>query len=171
MGVRIALLVLTTFAALWACMALRLSGAAPGLIFIRIALSLALLVSGWRGAGVFPARGRRVGKLVGLWSFIEVVALIVTANILQNAGRVDLIFAACAIIVGLHFFPLAHGIPTRLYYATGAGFLFAGFIGLLLPAAERPLVVGIGAALVLWATAFVVVLLARKAATAAPFGQ
>lgn len=171
MGVRIALLVLTVFAALWAWAALRFSGGAPGLVLLPIALSLALLAWGWRGAGMFPSRGSRVGKVVGLWSSIEVVALLVTANILQNLHRGDLMFPAAAIIVGLHFFPLALGIPTRLYHATGAGLVLAGLIGLLVPAAERPLVVGLSAAFILWATALVIVVRARRVMATVPFGN
>ena len=164
MGVRIALLVLALFAAAWAWAAIELSGAPSSLVVIPVAISLALLASGWRGSGLFPARGRHVGKVVGLWSTIEVAALLVTANVLEHLHRADLMMPLGAIIVGLHFFPLARGIPARLYHATGAGLVFAGLIGLLLPAAERPLVVGIGAALVLWATALVIVLRGRKAA-------
>jgi hypothetical protein len=162
MGVRIALVVLTVFAALWAWAALLFSGAAPGLNAIPIAVSLALLVSGWRASGVFPTRGRHVGSVVGLWSGIEVVALVVSVNVLQHFQRADLMFPLAAIIVGLHFFPLARGIPVRLYYGTGAGLVAAGLVGLLLPAAQRPVAVGIGAALVLWATALAIVLQGRR---------
>ncbi|MEA3053632.1 MAG: hypothetical protein QOG72_2535 [Sphingomonadales bacterium] len=162
MGVRIILLVLTVFAAAWAWAALRLSGGAPGLAFLPIAVSLALLAWGWRGSPAFPSRGRHVGRVVWLWSSIEVAALLVTTNVLQNLGRGDLMFPLAAIIVGLHFFPLARAIPVRLYYATGAGFLVAGAAGLLVPPAERPMVVGMSAALTLWATALVVAQRARK---------
>jgi hypothetical protein len=159
---RVVLLVLTVLAAAWAWIGLRLSGGAPALVLVPIALSLALLASGWRSARMVPSRGPHVGRVVGLWSTIEVVALLVTANVLQYLHRGDLIFPAAAIIVGLHFFPLARGIPVRLYHATGAGFVLAGVAGLLLPAAERPIAVGLSAALILWATALIVVLRARQ---------
>jgi hypothetical protein len=165
---RIGLLVLTMFAAAWASVGLLVSGGARGLILLPIALSLALLACGWRGSGLVRSRGPHVGKLVGLWSAIEGVAIIVTENVLQNLHRGDLIFPSVAIIVGLHFFPLARGIPVRLYHATGAGFVFAGLVGLLLPAAERPMAVGMSAALILWATALVVVLRARQVAATSP---
>ena len=123
---------------------------------------LALVAAGWRGSRSIRSGGRRVGKVVALWSTIEVVALLVAANAVQYLDRGDLLFPAAAIIVGLHFFPLARGIPVRLYYATGAGFLAAGLGGLLVPAAQRPMAVGASAALVLWATALVVVLHVRS---------
>jgi hypothetical protein len=161
---RIVLLVLTTFATAWAWAALQLSGAAPALILLPISLSLALIVSGWRGSGMVPSRGQHVGKVVALWSTIEVVAILVTANLVQYLHRDDLMFPLVAVIVGLHFFPLARSIPVRLYHGTGAGFVVAGLVGLLLPAAERPVAVGLGAALILWATALVVVLRVRPLA-------
>lgn len=166
MAVRPILLILTGFAAAWACAALRLSGGPPALLFLPIALSVALLAWGWRGSRTFAQNGRNVRKTVALWSSIEVVALVVTANLLQILGRGDLAFPLAAIIVGLHFLPLARGIPVRLYYATGAGLLLAGGAGLLVGAHERPMVVGFGAALTLWATALVVAQRARRAQAA-----
>lgn len=163
MGVRMALAVLSLFAAAWACAALRFSGAAPPFLIVPIAISLALLALGWRGSRAFQSRGRHVGKLVALWTSIEMIALVVTANVLENQHRADLMLPLGAIIVGLHFFPLARGIPVRLYHSTGAGMLVAGVAGLLVPAAERQMVAGMGAALVLWATALVIVLRGRRA--------
>jgi hypothetical protein len=156
MGVRIALVVLNLFAALWAWAGLRLSGVAPGLCLVPVAVSLALLAWGWRGAGLVPARGKHVGKVVGLWTAMELVALFITANVLENVHRPDLLLPFGAIIVGLHFFPLARGIPVRLYHATGAGLVLTGLLGLVLPPFERPLAVGLGAAVVLWATALII---------------
>jgi hypothetical protein len=166
MGARIGLLVATTLAAAWAWAALVVSGEPQRLVVVPIAVSLALLAFGWRDLGMSPVRGPRVGRLVGLWSTIEMVAIVVTANLLQHFHRFDLEFPVAAIIVGLHFFPLAQGIPVRLYHATGAAFVAAGVVGLVLPAAERPLVVGTSAALILWATALAMSLRARRMATA-----
>lgn len=152
------------FASLWAWAAISLSGFAPGLIMIPIAISLALLASGWRGSLQFPSRGRHVGKVVALWSSIEIVALLVTANVVQALHRGELMLPLGAIIVGLHFFPLARNIPARLYHATGAGLVAVGLVGLALPSPQKAMVVGIGAALVLWATALMIVARARKQA-------
>ena len=169
MGVRIALVVLNVFAALWAWVGLRLTGAAPVLTLAPFAISLAVVAYGWRGARVAPAARRsHVGRVVGLWSTIEVIALLIAANVLEHAHRPDLMLPVGAIIVGLHFFPLARGIPVRLYHATGAGLLAVGASGLLLPASDRPLVSGMGAALVLWGTALIIILRSpQRAPTAA----
>jgi hypothetical protein len=167
MGVRIALVVLNVFAALWAWVGLRLSGVPHALTLLPFAVSLVLLAWGWRAAGMVPARGSHVGKVVGLWSGIEVAALLIMANVLENMHRPDLMLPCGAIIVGLHFFPLARGIPVKLYHATGAGLLVIGVAGLVVPAADRAIVAGMGAALVLWATALIIILRAPEAAPTA----
>jgi hypothetical protein len=165
---RIGLLVLVMFAAAWASLGLRLSGAATGLIFLPIAISAALLAWGWRDVGMVGSRGPHVGRVVGRWSAVEVIAILVATSVVQYLHRDDLIFPAVVIIVGLHFFPLARGIPARLYYATGAGLVLAGIVALLLPAGERANMVCLSAALILWATALAMVLRARQLAAAVP---
>jgi hypothetical protein len=167
MGVRIALLVLSGFAVAWSWAALRFSGAAMGLIVVPIAISLALTLAGWRDAGAVPARGSRVGRLVALWTGIEFATLFFVANVFATLHQLNLMFPAAAAIVGLHFFPLARGIPVRAYYATGTGLLAIALIGLLLPADQRPVVVGLGAALILWATVGTIIVTARQAAAPA----
>jgi hypothetical protein len=168
LGVRIGLLVLTIFAAFWAWAAIWLSGAPHALVLLPIGISLALLASGWRGTGMAPTRGRHVGRVVGIWSAVEGVALFLTANVLVNLHRADLMLPAGALIVGLHFFPLARGIPARVYTATGAGLVLVAIAGFAVPASVRPLLVGLGAALVLWGTALAIVLQARRLAAASP---
>ena len=74
---RIGLLVLTFLAATWASAGLLVSGARPGLILIPIAVSLALLAWGWRGSELVGSSTPNVGKVVGLWSAIEGVAIFV----------------------------------------------------------------------------------------------
>jgi hypothetical protein len=167
MGARIALLVLNFFAALWAWIGLRLSGVAPSLTLLPFAVSIGLLGWGWRAVAIVPAaRGSHIGRVVGLWSAVEVVALLVAANVLEHYHRPDLMVPIGAMIVGLHFFPLARGIPVKLYHATGAGLLVAGVAGLVAPAADRAILAGIGAALVLWGTALIIILRAPQASTA-----
>lgn len=153
MGARIALIVLNTFAALWAWAGLHLAGFGPGLSLLPVVVSLAILAWGWRQGAVVPARGPGVGRLIGLWTGIEYAALILVGNLVASHHRPELMLPLGAIIVGLHFIPLARGIPVRTYYATAAGLLLVGSIGLLLADKEQALVVGLGAALVLWGTA------------------
>lgn len=163
---RAALLVLTILAPAWVWIGLRMSGAPIVLVAPAILFSLVLLVLCWRASGTVPPRGRHVGKVVRLWTTIEIVALVIVANLLEYVHRGDLLFPATAIIVGLHFFPLARGIPVRFYHVTGAGFVLTGLVAILLPAAERPIVVGLSAAAILWGTALVFIVRTRQPAPA-----
>ena len=65
--------------------------------------------------------------------------------------RRDLIAPAVAIIVGLHFVPLARWLPAPIYYLTAALLVVVGIAGANvhdLPA--RVLTVSVGAATALW---------------------
>jgi hypothetical protein len=83
-------------------------------------------------------------------------------NVLENLHHDDLVFPAIVIIVGLHFLPLARGLPRPSYYATGAALIFTGLAALLLRAEQRPMTVGMSAALILWATSVPLILRARR---------
>ncbi len=54
-----------------------------------------------------PAEHSRQGRLVGWASAAEGVAILVTVNVLANVGQQAWAVPSIAIIVGLHFFPLA----------------------------------------------------------------
>ncbi len=101
---------------------------------------------------------RRVGRLVGLASFAEVVAIIVGVQLLAHAGRPDLIVCLIAGVVGLHFLPLARWMPMPRYYASGLALLIAACAGLVIPAEHRVLFVAGAASAILWLTAFSIVL-------------
>lgn len=158
------MVILAVFAAAWASLALLLSGGAAPLLLLPILVSAALLASGWRASGLVPPRGPHVGRLVGLWSALEGVGILIAGYALQRLHRDDLILSATVIIIGLHFFPLARGIPARIYHGTGAALVALGFGALLLPRAQQPIAVCLGAALILWATMLVAMRDARRLA-------
>jgi hypothetical protein len=72
------------------------------------------------------AESRRIGRLVGLWSGAEGLAILLAAIILGNLGEFSLFTPVLSVIVGAHFFPLARGIPMRLYYLTGGLLMVLG---------------------------------------------
>ncbi|TNM67099.1 hypothetical protein FHN55_11260 [Streptomyces sp. NP160] len=96
---------------------------------------------------------RRSGTAFG-WVFTaEAVLVVVAANVLGRIGRPDLVLPAIALVVGLHFYPMARifqrSIDTWLATALSAVGL-AGLLALLLTSADRDLVwglVAVGAAL------------------------
>jgi hypothetical protein len=100
-------------------------------------------------------KGRR-GRLIGIASAAEGIAILVIANVLLNIGRFDQFAPAVAIIVGLHFIPLALGIPMRAYLWMALVFVTIGLCGLILPIPVRVLTVGSAAALTMWFTTFAV---------------
>ena len=162
---RFGIIVLNVFAALWGAAAI-LSARCPWwLVAAPILVSGGLIL--WSGRALRHVGPRpdaaRIGRLVGIWSAIEGIAIFATLNILRNMGLEDAIGPAIAIIVGLHFFPLAHGLPVRLYYLTGGAIVAAGAAALLLPGPARIPAAGVAAALILWASAAAIILRNRPA--------
>jgi hypothetical protein len=100
--------------------------------------------------------GKRIGRLIGLWTAFEGVAIPVSIVVLQNTGGADAIPSAVAIIVGIHFLGIGRGLSRRAYLALGAGLILAGLLGLLLPAPQRLTAVGAVSACLLWGTALLV---------------
>ncbi|HVA64834.1 MAG TPA: hypothetical protein VNF74_14000 [Terriglobales bacterium] len=112
--------------------------------------------------------GRALGRRFAWVFMIEFGAIALAANLLASTGRADWIVFAIALIVAVHFFPLARIFQFRLYYWTGGAevvlcLLIAGAMRTRLQAAD-PLF-GLAMGLSLWLT--VVILLAQGARLAA----
>jgi hypothetical protein len=88
---------------------------------------------------------------------VEIAAIALVANLLPRFGLSHAVTPAIAIVVGLHFIPLARGIPFAGYYWTAAGVTAIGIIALFLPAPFHIAVAAFGSALVLWLTVAVAV--------------
>ena len=109
------------------------------------------------------ARGRAAGRRYAAVVALEFVAIFVVASLLGSAGLTPFIPPVVALIVGLHFLTLAAIFGVSAYYLTGtliALIAVAAVVALLLGVTpEDPfgpsVVVGLGTAAVLWATAFV----------------
>lgn len=159
---RVGVVVLSVFAAIWCVAGLALAGMRSAFLYAIVALiSAAIIVAARRRPLNGGDAGKRIGRLVGIASAGEGIAIVLAVIVLQSLHAPDDIMPAIAIIVGVHFLPLARGIPSRLYYATGALLIALGVVGLLVSDAVRPIVVGVGAACILWLTA--VILLSRQA--------
>jgi hypothetical protein len=151
--------VLTIMAAVWGVAAVLIGGAAAWLAAVPVAISVGLLLWAQRqsvGTGN-PVEGDHVGRVVGIATAIECVAIFLAANVLMNLHQPTLVMPAIAIIVGLHFVPLARWIPVPLYYWTGGGLLVAGLVAVLLPADDRAIITGIASALILWVSCILLV--------------
>jgi hypothetical protein len=148
--------IMAFFATVWWVVGLRIAGQPLALIIGVPLLVIVVLGVAARGGGqsaMSRAEHDRRGRLVGVASAVEGIAIFVVANVLGNTGKASYDAPAIAIIVGLHFLPLAWGLPAGAYYATAAALVAIGGIGIALPdATQRLLVVSVGAAGILWLT-------------------
>jgi hypothetical protein len=151
-------IIMGVFAAVWWVAGVRASGYGSPLIYaVAPVVTGLIIVAALRGrersAQEPPEEHARRDRLVGIASAAEGVAILVAVNVLVNLGLNDYVAPVIAIIVGLHFVPLARLLPARLYYATAALLVALGVCGFAMRRPDlRLLVVSVGAACVLWLT-------------------
>jgi hypothetical protein len=116
---------------------------------------------------VAAAKGKRAGRLFGIILGIEGGLIALCSMLLASRGLGLWIPIAIAIIVGVHFLPLAHVFDVPLYYWTGA-LSVLGVLGCLLicDVHTRLLWVGFVMAAVLWLSVAVLLLQARPTQSA-----
>jgi hypothetical protein len=153
--------ILNIFAAIWFAVGMAGAGLPWAVLIIPLCISGGLLGWGLRSSGADSPRNPDAGRVVGIWSGIEGVAIFVAVTVCQNIGAHDAIVPVIAIIVGLHFLPLARGIPVPLYYATGSALAVLGLGDLLLPGPDRMGTTGFAAAAIMWVSAAVLIRQAR----------
>ncbi|MGI5426531.1 DUF7010 family protein [Streptomyces sp. CA-179760] len=161
-------LVLAVFALVWAVAAASGAGSAtdPAPLGIEVGgvlLTVVALCLGYRkGAAPSP---RTVSlpanwtRGVGIVNTIELVAVFAVIAVSNAAGRPEVIPAGIALVVGLHFFPLARLYDQWQYRWTAALLSAVAVAGLVLVAAGFAgetvrIVVGLGSAVVLWGSAY-----------------
>ena len=180
-------IILTLFAAFWAIAALanwatRPNWTIPAAIATTIALLAASVsrISATRGMKslddpVAEARGKRAGMWFGIIFGLEGGLIFLCSLLLAHEGLDVWIPIAIALIVGVHFIPLARVFEVPLYYGTGAlcvvGVLGSAFIG---DSGLRVLFAGLTMAVVLWGTVVLILFRARditRSRNIAPVGQ
>jgi hypothetical protein len=149
---------MSAFAAVWWVVGVSLSGHASALLYSVALLATAtiiLIVSRTvEATPPSPEEHARRGRIVGLASGAEALAMFLAINVLANTRHGDLATPVVAIIVGLHCLPLAHRLPAPLYYLIAAALVGLGMVGVVIADVnQRILTVSTGAAGVLWATA------------------
>ncbi|SRR5579875_263305 len=108
------------------------------------------------------ATGRRIGIWFGVVFGAEAVLIALASILLSNFGADRLLAPVIALIVGIHFLPLARLFSVRPYYLTGTLLCLLALIAIIAlllglqiagPSPDNwSYFVGIGAALVLWLT-------------------
>ena len=155
-------MVMSAFAAVWCLVGIsgveRVSRAFY-LVPILITGAIIALAVRYQAQRTPPASGERprIGRVVGIASGVEGIAILVTVRVLVTTRHPTLIAPVVAIIVGLHFVPLARGLSAPLYYLTCALLVAIGAAGFgIADAALRLPFVCFGAAAALWTTSLIV---------------
>jgi hypothetical protein len=176
-GIASGIFFLTFFGALWGFLSASfMSGSLQVVLFILIGL----VTLGFLWVGIMLLRHAHslpksvspeeaaIGKRIGLWFSIvfgiEIVLIVLASNLLPIFNADRFIPAVVALIVGLHFLPLARLFRVPAYYITGALLSVLSLVAILAPllglqiGGPSPynwsMFVGIGAMLILWLTLF-----------------
>lgn len=146
-----------------------------GLLLGGISLLLASRRLSDQIAEVDVPRGRRIGLWFVITFASEGVLIGVASGICNALHRFDLFFPIMALIVGVHFFPLAALFQVKVYYLVGALLCLLAIIALLVVPESVTLdgqhimaqwvVLGFGAALILWGVGVGLWLLGRRLLT------
>ena len=142
------------FGALFAALTMRLQWqvtgpmlAVPFIVFLAIWAAAAHTLR-LKGNGIVLSE---TTKKALMWSSIgEGFGVFLASNVVTNLHRPDLLLPAIALVVGLHFLPIAHAASFRPFYVLGAFLLFSAVIGFLVAAPLGGEIAGIAAALSLW---------------------
>ncbi|EPE62589.1 hypothetical protein [Sphingomonas paucimobilis] len=147
-------LIMSFFGAVFASMTLywewHLHGVALALPFLGFILTgiAASRVIRTPGEGIKPSPSE---ERVIMWSSIgEGVGLFLVANIVMNLHRPDLLLPSMALVVGLHFLPIAFAAGFRPFYGLGTALIVAAIMGCVVKAPTGGEVAGFMAAGVLW---------------------
>jgi hypothetical protein len=145
------------FAALTLSFQYHVAGAAlavPFVVFVAIGLAAAYVLR-LPGPGIEPSE--RAGRVI-MWSSIgEGIGLFVAANLVMNLHRPELLLPAMALVVGLHFLPIAYAAPFQPFYVLGGALIVAAIAGALVAAPIGGAVAGLAAAGALWLAALTAV--------------
>ena len=140
----------SVFASLTLYWQLRLSGAvlaAPFLGFALIGLAAGYVIRS-PGEGIKPTQKQE--RAFMLSSIGEGIGLFLASNIVINLHRPDLLLPSMALVVGLHFLPIAFAAAFRPFYVLGAALIIAACAGFIVQAPLGGELAGFVAAGSLW---------------------
>ncbi|MBJ9990883.1 hypothetical protein [Paenibacillus sp. S28] len=160
--------------------------AAPLWLAAAVAIGVVLFIGGAsliRGSrkikdqsAVADARpGKRIAIRFNIVFAAEGAAIAIAVAVCYAAGRTALIPSVTALIVGIHFFPLASLFRVKFYHLTGALLCLLALATLLFLPVEASFgeahinaymsVVGLGSALILWGTGTVIWFMGKRLLT------
>lgn len=147
-------MIMSFFGAIFASLTLywhaHLSGVTLALPFLAFALIGLAAIYVIRSPGEAIQPSPREERAI-MWSSIgEGVGLFLASNIVINLHRPDLLLPSMALVVGLHFIPIAFAAGFRPFYALGAALIAAATAGFIVPAPTGGELAGFMAAGALW---------------------
>jgi hypothetical protein len=128
--------------------------AAPFVVFAAIGVSAVICI---RLPGQGFTLSRRAEKAI-MWSSIaEGIGLFVGSQFVLNLHRPELLLPVMALIVGLHFLPIALVSAYDGYYVLGGALVFSGVIGCIISGPSGGELAGVAATVALWIAAILAV--------------
>lgn len=114
---------------------------------------IAIMASRMAKRAPLPSLGanRASGRIIAFATIFEAAGIPVVALTLANTGHINLLVPGVAVVVGLHFLPMAYAIPFRPFYILAVLLLLAALAGMFLPQPEGSVIAGFAAACALWA--------------------
>jgi hypothetical protein len=126
----------------------------PFAMFAAIAVAATVVI---RRPGEGIAVSKQAERVI-MWSSIgEGVGLFVAANLVINLGHREMLLPAMALVVGLHFLPMAYAIKFRPFYVLGIALLAVASLGFGIGVPTDGNVAGFAAAAALWVAALLAV--------------
>jgi hypothetical protein len=151
---RIVAMVTSVFATAWWTAGIWASHASAPLYCVPLVVSAVIIGTAFRqkrNIAAPIAAGRRIGRVVGIASAGEGIAILAAFAFLPNMQQIDFVVSVYAVIVGLHFIPLARWLPARVHYVTAALLIGLGISGFAIGNADLHVqYVCLGAAGTLW---------------------
>ncbi|WP_241127195.1 hypothetical protein [Novosphingobium terrae] len=124
--------------------------ALPFLGFAAIGLGAAYVVR-QPGTGLEPSP--KAARMITISSIGEGVGLFIASNLVVNLHHEAWLLPAMALVVGLHFIPIAHAAAFRPFYALGGGLIIGALAGFVIPAPTGGAISGFLAVICLWIAA------------------
>jgi hypothetical protein len=138
----------------------------PVVVFAILAYA-ALQMIGRAPPGTY-APTKRAARIMSWASAAEGIAIPIVAMGLANTGHENLLAPGIAVVVGLHFLPMAWGIPFKPFYGLAASLLLASAIGLVSPQPAGSIFVGLVGSVTLWTASILALRRGRIKAGVAP---
>jgi hypothetical protein len=164
-------IIMSFFAAIWFALGMLGAGMGWGVALSGVPLSaLTILFAKQAQRGAVPRSAeeeKRIRTVIGWASVFEGVMIPVACIACAALGRPDLTLAAIAVIVGLHFLPMAYLLDKPGYYFSAFAMIGIGIgIVVALPAGPlRSALIGPCVAVILWATCWARAALTRRTAS------